>query len=84
MSSGVTVGSGIVVAAVEGAMFGEVTYEETLYARHAYVQGLDVLTQAGQIAADVGNVSTNSLSEVLDVGAKLLPEALNIGTEILT
>ena len=66
--------------AVEGAAGGEVADEEALDAGRADGQGLDVLAQAGQIAADVGGVSTNVSSKVLDVGARCLPEALDIGT----
>ena len=67
--------------AVAGAAFGEVAQEETLDAGHSYGQCLDVFAQADQVAADVASVSTNVRSEVLDVGAKCLPQSSNVGTD---
>ena len=70
--------------AVEGAACGEVADEESLNAGHAYGQCLDVPAQAGQIASDVGRVSTNVRSEVMEVLVDFLREALEVGSEILT
>ena len=70
--------------AVEGAALGEVAHEEALDAGHAYGQCLDVFAQAGQIAADVGRVSTNVRSKVLEVFVDFLPEAPEVGSEVLT
>ena len=67
--------------AVAGAAGGEVAHEEGLDAGDADGQGLDVAAQTGQIAADVGRVSTNDRSEALVVGARYLPEALDSRTE---
>ena len=63
--------------AVARAALGEETYEKTLDACHASIQCLDVLAQAGQIAADVGKVSTNFGSEALDVGSEIFTQALD-------
>ena len=63
---------------------GEVADEEALDAGHADGEGLDVLAQAGQIAADVGRARTNVRSEVFEVLADFLPESLEVGSEILT
>ena len=69
--------SGGVVVAVA---CGEVADEEALDAGRADGEGLDVLAQAGQIAADVGGVRTNVSSKDLYSCVKFLPEALDIGT----
>lgn len=53
---------------MEEAACGEVAREEALHVGQAYGQGMEVLAQAGQAAADVGSVSTNVRSDVLDVG----------------
>ena len=63
--------------AVAGAALGEETYEKTLDACHANIQCLDVLAQAGQIAADVGKVGTTRGSEALDVGSEIFTQALD-------
>ena len=68
--------------AVEGAACGEVADEEALNAGHPDGEGMDVLAEAGQIAADVGSVSTNVRSEVLEVFVDFLPEAQEVGSEI--
>ena len=67
--------------AVEGAACSEVADEEALDAGHADGEGLDVPAQAGQIAADVGGVSTSVRSEVLDVGSEILTQPLDFGAD---
>ena len=48
---------------------GEEAFDDAFDAGRALGQRLDVLTQVGQTAPDIGQVSTNFRSEVLDVGA---------------
>ena len=65
--------SGSVVAAIAT---GEEAFDDAFDAGRALGQGLDVLAQVGQIAADLCKVSTNFCSERLHVGANFRAQTL--------